>query len=43
MFIVPDQEHCQYKQQTILVVTPFPDFTRLSNRIIQMEDGRIVA
>jgi lipoprotein-releasing system ATP-binding protein len=37
------RELCQDRQQTLLVVTHDQDFARRSDRIIQMEDGRIVA
>lgn len=36
------RELCQDNRQTLLVVTHDPDFARRSDRIIQMEDGRIV-
>jgi lipoprotein-releasing system ATP-binding protein len=37
------RELCQQHQQTLLVVTHDPDFARRTDRIIEMEDGRIVA
>ena len=36
------QELCQENNQTLLVVTHDPDFARRSDRIIQMEDGKII-
>jgi len=37
------RELCQEKKQTLLVVTHDDDFARRSDRIIRMEDGRILA
>ena len=36
------QKLCQENNQTLLVVTHDPDFARRSDRLIQMEDGKII-
>jgi lipoprotein-releasing system ATP-binding protein len=36
------QELCQDKKQTLLIVSHDPDFASRSDRVIEMEDGRII-
>ncbi|AMM51454.1 ATP-binding protein [Rufibacter sp. DG15C] len=37
------QELCQDKKQTLLIVSHDPDFASRSDRVIEMEDGRIIS
>ncbi|GAA4305266.1 ABC transporter ATP-binding protein [Nibribacter koreensis] len=36
------QELCQEKKQTLLIVSHDPDFAQRTDRVIEMEDGRII-